>query len=105
LNLFFHELQSFRTGKKVRHKTIANLSKTPAHVITATENAIAGEVAATLNKLPQRCGQNFGGLYTLFEIAKRIGITEIFGSEPTARLAMFMIFGRILTQGSRRQLH
>jgi transposase len=97
-------VEGFRAGKKVRHKTIANLSKTPAHVITAIENAIAGEVVPTLNKLPQRCGQNFGGLYTLFEIAKRLGIAEIFGGEPSARLSMLMIFGRILTQGSRRHL-
>lgn len=97
-------VEGFRTGKKVRHKIIANLSRTPAFIVTAIENALAGESTSTVNNLPQRCGQSFGGLYTMFEIAKRLGVVDIFGSEPSGRLALLMIIGRILTQGSRRHL-
>lgn len=97
-------VEGFRAGKKVRHKTVANLSKFPEHIVTAIENAVTGESKPSFNKLPQRCGKNFGGLFSMLEIAKRIGIDEILGSEPMGRFAMFMIFGRILTQGSRRHL-
>jgi hypothetical protein len=97
-------VEGIRAGKKVRHKTVANLSKFPEHIVTAIENAISGESKSSFNKLPQRCGQNFGGLFSMLEIAKRIGIDEVLGSEPMGRFAMLMIFGRILTQGSRRHL-
>jgi transposase len=97
-------VEGFRAGKKVRHKTIANLSNVPKNVITAIENALEGKSATTISKLPQRSGRNFGGLYALFEIAKSLGISEVLGNDRTARLAMLMVSGRILTQGSRRHL-
>src|SRR6185503_5145553 len=37
--------RSYRDGKKVRHETLANLSKLPAEVITAIEATLKGPAA------------------------------------------------------------
>ena len=97
-------VEGFRIGKKVRHKTISNLSKMPPQLIAAIEGAIDGKEVASKANCPQRAGRNFGGLWALRQLAKKSGIEKVVGRSSVAKLAMALVFGRVLTQGSRRHL-
>jgi transposase len=93
-------VEGYRVAGKVKHRTVANLSKTPKNIISAIESALNGEQ----NSLTSRAGKNFGGVYVLYELAKRLSIVKTLGSSLYAKLAMVLVCGRILTQGSRRHL-
>ncbi len=43
--------RSYRDGKKVRHQTLANLSKLPAHVIDVIEASLKGQSLVTAEEL------------------------------------------------------
>ncbi|HEX5296335.1 MAG TPA: hypothetical protein VFW50_05045 [Streptosporangiaceae bacterium] len=43
---------TYRDGGKVRHKTLANLSKMPGHVVDAVDAALKGEVLVPAGQAP-----------------------------------------------------
>jgi len=100
-------LKSVREGKKVRHKTILNISKLPEMVIAAIEFALKNDNTMNLKELKdlkglkQHQGKSFGALYTIIEICKRLGITDVLGKNRKAMLTLIMIAGRIICQRSR----
>lgn len=96
--------QSVRVGKKVKKKTLANLSKWPTHVVDGLRKLLKGEPVLSLDQLSVSSGKNFGGLYCLRRIAQKLFIERSLGNSKEAALTMLMILGRILTQGSRRHL-
>src|SRR5208283_5116809 len=49
-------------------------------------------------------GKSCGGLITVKEIAKRLGIIQALGNDKQGQLAVLQIIGRIFTQGSRLHL-
>lgn len=97
-------VEGFRNGDKVRHKTIANLTKMPPQLVAAIESAVGGEECETPTKRIHRAGRNFGGLFVLRQLAKRLGIEGALGNSILAKWALILVCGRILTQGSRRHL-
>ncbi|MDI6794269.1 MAG: hypothetical protein QME81_15635 [bacterium] len=100
-------LKSIRDGKKVRHETILNISKWPKTVIDALEFALKNGKTMDLKELKdlkglKQCqGKSFGALYTIIEICKRLGITDVLGKNQKAMLTLIMIAGRIICQRSR----
>jgi len=48
--------------------------------------------------------KSVGAIFTVNEIAKRLGITTALGKDRNAMLALFQIAGRIISQGSRNYL-
>lgn len=97
-------VQNFREGAKIRHKTLANLTSWPAALVEGLRSLIKGEWITRVEDLLWKAGKNFGGLFVLRELAKELFIDRILGSSRKARLAMLLVLGRILTQGSRRHL-
>lgn len=96
--------ESYRENGKVKHRVISNLSRWPRHLIDAVSFALKGQPVARPLDLPRKAGKNFGGLFVLKEIAKTLQIEKILGSSRHGALAMLLVLGRILTQGSRRHL-
>lgn len=95
--------KSVREGKKVKHITIANLSKLPLPVIEIISTMLkTGKVFKDFADLKQ--GKSIGALKTISEIARRTGITQALGTSHQANLALFQIAGRIICQGSRNYL-
>lgn len=100
-------LESIREGKKVRHKTILNISKWPEEVIDAIEFALKNAKTMNLKELKdlkglkQRQGKSFGALYTIIKVCERLGITDCLGKNQKAMLTLIMIAGRIICQRSR----
>ena len=96
--------ESYRENGKVKHRHISNLSKWSDEMITKLEKILKGEEIRTVRDLKLSSGKTFGAITVVSEVARRLGIKQALGSSEQAKLAMFQIAGRIITQGSRYYL-
>ncbi len=92
--------QSFREGKKIRKRTLANLSHLDPLRVEALRRALRGEFDH-LTGGPPVCGPIFGVLYVLKQIAEAVGLPQVLGRHRLARLGLFLILARVAHQGSR----
>ena len=65
---------------------------------------LKGEKVTYVSYLQLSQGKSFGTIYVVSEISKRLGIKQALGSSKQAKLALFQIVGRIISQGSRNYL-
>lgn len=95
--------ESYREDKKVKKRTIANLSHCSEEQINAISWALKnkGSKLTTNEDFKIIQGRSIGSVYVLHEIAKRLGIIEALGSSFHAKLALWLIIARIIEQGSR----
>jgi hypothetical protein len=96
--------RSVREGKRVRHETVANVSKLPAAAIEALRRALAGEalvaageVFATERSLPH------GHVRAALDAARTLGVPRLLDRAPSRErsLALAMIVQRVLAPGSK----
>ena len=97
-------VEGYRENGKVKHSTIANLTKGPSMLIDELKKIIKGGKVDLLDDLESEQGKAIGALYVLHQIAKKIGIIKVFGNSIFSKLVQVMIYGRILNQGSRLSL-
>lgn len=94
-----------RVNGKVKLKTIANISDCSAEEIQALKIALknSDSLSKVLKLADFKCfaGKIFSVVYLLNEIAKRIKLHESFGKSKEALLCIWLIFARIIEQGSR----
>ncbi len=98
--------ESFRESGKVKHRTVANISHLPMNEILTLKAALTGKVVPVEDvpdpkTMPLGQGPSIGAIFTLTTLAKRIGITDALGKSRIARLVLWLIFARIIDQGSR----
>ena len=100
--------ESFREDGKVKHRTIANLTNRPNDEIEAIRFALQhkGQLpdeASILDKTELKCeqGLSVGAIIVLFEVAKRLGITQGLGDSRDAKLALWQVIARVIQHGSR----
>lgn len=98
--------ESFRESGKVKHRTVANISHLSMNEILTLKAALAGKVVPVEDvpdpkTMPLGQGPSIGAIFTLTTLAKRIGITDVLGKSRIARLVLWLIFARIIDQGSR----
>jgi len=99
--------ESYRDNGKVRHRTIANISKLPIEHIRQLKACFKGEQGSfKVSDLGIGCSYEYGGSFVLRELAKDIGLDKaIFSRETQWRENILaMITGRILYQGSKLNL-
>jgi Transposase DDE domain len=95
--------RSYRDGKKVRHETLANLSKLPAEVIVAIEATMKGqalvpaEAACTITRsLPH------GHVAAVAAMARRLGFPGLLGPPCRSRdLVLGLIISRVIRPASK----
>src|SRR5919106_3103471 len=94
--------RSVRDGKRVRHETIANVSRLPAEAIEALTLALrgvrvlpAGEAFAIERSLPH------GHVEAVLSAARRLGLWRLFDRAPWRGRGLFvaMIVARVLVPG------
>ncbi len=96
---------SFREDGKVKHQTIANISSCSDAEIEAIRLALKHKdeldklVAVGSAKLQQ--GLSVGAVWTVHEIARRLGIIDALGSTREGKLALWQVIARVIAQGSR----
>ena len=97
-------MENYREGKKVKHHIISNLSKWSPELISDFERLLKGKKITTISDLNLTQGKSVGGIFTVSEIAKKVGIKHALGYSKQSKLAMIQIAGRILSPGSRNYL-
>jgi hypothetical protein len=93
--------ESFRDGDKVRTRTLANLTSWAPERIEAMRRALKGEFDGLTGDLQPVCGPIFAVLFVLKQLAERVGLRRVLGTERWAKLILFLILARVAAQGSR----
>jgi len=99
--------ESYRDNGKVKHRTIANISKLPVEHIRQLKASFKGEKSnIKISDLGTGRSYEYGGSYALRELAKDIGLDKaVFSRKNQWREnVLAMITGRILYQGSKLNL-
>ena len=98
--------EAYREGGRVKHRTIANLSKCSPVEVEAVRLALRhkDDLAALLEtargaSLQQ--GPSVGAVLVVQGIAKQLGIAKALGSSRSGKLALWQVIARVIDQGSR----
>ena len=95
-------MHNHREGKKIRHKTIMNISKWKESEIEALDRVLKGARGMTCEDIEIKQSKSIGAIWVFKKLSDELGITEVLGETRSAKVAMLLILSRIITQGSRR---
>jgi transposase len=99
--------KSYREKGKVRKKTLSNLSALPQHLLDLIDYHIGakgkapGRLSVDAGCLRVPVGKKFGALYVLHHLAKGLGIIQALGNGVQAQRISWLVYARLLFQGSR----
>jgi len=98
--------ESYRQGGVVKNHTIANLSHCKPEEIEAIRLALEhkenlAELGSIEDSIRLQEGLSVGAVWTVYTIAKRLGIEKALGIERAGRLALWQVIARTIDQGSR----
>jgi hypothetical protein len=92
--------ESFREGKKIRKRTLANLSHLDPVRVQALKRALRGDFDHLSDTQPIS-GPYFGLLYTLYRLAQQLGLVRALGNSRVGKLQLFLVLARLARGGSR----
>ena len=100
-----HLRESYREGSHVRKRDIANLTHCDPKEVAAIELALKFKadlsVLGSLDGIQLRQGLSIGAVWTVYEVARRLGIDTALGHDFAGQLALWQVLARVLDQGSR----
>jgi hypothetical protein len=96
---------SYRENGKVKHHTIANLSRCSEEEIEAIKLALRykGGLAeiGSVENIDIKQGMRIGAVCFLQSLAERTNLIEVLGNGQQGKLALWQIFARLIDPGSR----
>ncbi len=100
--------ESYRDKGKVKHRTLANISKLPKFFIEQIKLLISGKdfCFEKSNNIEDKNSREFGASFAFLEVARALKLDQIIYSRPEQwrKDIMAMIVGRIVFQGSKLYL-
>jgi len=98
--------ESYREGNVVKNRTIANLSRCKPEEIAALRLALEhkdnlAELGSIAESVRLQEGPSVGAVWTVYTVAKRLGIERALGTERAGKLALWQVMARAIDQGSR----
>lgn len=98
--------ENYRQDGKVKHRTIANISRCSEKEIKAIKLALKhkgdlSKVGSLKDKVTSKQGSSVGVLVLLKTLADRLHITKALGNSAMGKLALWQVMARIIDQGSR----
>ena len=95
--------ESYREGKKVKHRTIANISKCSPQEIAAMRLALRhkDDLTQVTAGVIIKQGLSIGALWVIYDIARQLGIDKALGNTQDGKLALWQVIARVMEQGSR----
>jgi transposase len=98
--------ESYRKNGKVKNRTLANLSKCKPQEIAAIRLALEHKddltvLASLKDSVELHEGPTVGAVWTVYQIAKRLGIQKALGTSFDGKLALWQVIARVIEQGSR----
>jgi hypothetical protein len=96
---------SYRKDGKVRKRTIANLTHYPPEDTAAIQLALKHKhnlaALGSIEGIQLRQGSSVGAVWTVYQLAKRLGIEKALGADFSGKLALWQVIARVIDQGSR----
>ena len=96
---------SYRENGKVKHHTIANISKSSDEEIEAIKFALKHKKELKnfvfLKEIKIKTGLSVGAIVLLEALARRLHITKALGNTRMGKLALWQVMARVIEQGSR----
>jgi len=98
--------ESYREDGKVKKRTIANLSNCTAGEIEAIKLALRHKedlsaLGSWSESVELQEGLSVGALWSVYQVAKELGIEKALGTSFEGKLALWQVIARVLEQGSR----
>ncbi len=98
--------ENYRDNGKVKHRTIANLSRCSTEEIQAIKLALKhkddlSRLCSIRESISLKQGLSFGGVWLVYQVAKQLGIVNSLGSSREGKLALWQVIARVIDQGSR----
>src|SRR5262249_31177291 len=98
--------ESYRAHGKVLHRTLANVSHCSEAEIAAMRLALrhkeALEHLGTIqDAITLQQGMAFGAVWTVYQVARRLGIAQALGTTGEGTRALCQVIARVINQGSR----
>ena len=98
--------ENYRDNGKVKHRTIANLSRCSTEEIQAIKLALKhkddlSQLCSIRESISLKQGLSFGGVWLVYQVAKQLGIVNSLGSSREGKLALWQVIARVIDQGSR----
>ena len=98
--------ESYREGGKVKHRTIANISKCSLEEIEAIQLALRhkdalGNLGSIKKAIKLTQGKSAGAVIVLLDLARKIGLIDALSVGRQASLALWQVMARVIDQGSR----
>ena len=96
---------SYRENGKVCKRTIANLTHYPPEDVQAIELALKFKrdlaTLGSIKEIQVKEGASVGAVWTVYQVAKRLGIQKALGKDFAGKLALWQVIARVIDQGSR----
>src|SRR5712691_3455585 len=98
--------ESYRANGKVLHRTIANVSQCSEAEIAAIRLALRHKgdlehLGTIQDAITLQQGPSFGAVWTVYQVARRLGIEQALGTTREGKLALWQVIARVIDQGSR----
>jgi hypothetical protein len=96
--------RTYRDGDRVRHETIANMSRMPASMVDAVEAALKGEVLVPAGEAAVAVTRSVphGHVAAAWAMARKLGLPALLGPAGRERdLALALILSRTVHPGSK----
>ncbi|MBI4836373.1 MAG: IS1634 family transposase [Candidatus Abawacabacteria bacterium] len=98
--------ESYWEDKKVKNRTIANLTHCNPKEVAALRLALEHKDDLTVLKslkdnVEIKQGMSIGAVWVVYEIARQLGIEKALGTECEGKLALWQVIARVISQGSR----
>ena len=98
--------ECYREAGKVKHRTIANLSRCSPEEIQAIRLALRHKqelaaLGAIKDSVQLHQGPCIGAVWLVYQVARPLGIEQALGPSRQGRLALWQVIARVIDQGSR----
>src|SRR5216684_7325321 len=98
--------ESYRANGKVLHRTIAIVSHCSEEEIEAMRLALRHKenlehLGTIQDAITLKQGMSFGAVWTVYHVARRLGIEKALGTTREGKLALWQVIARVIDQGSR----
>ena len=98
--------ESYRANGKVLHRTLANVSHCSEAEIEAIRLALRHKgdlehLGTIQDAITLQQGPSFGAVWTVYHVARRLGIAQALGTTREGKLALWQVIARVIDQGSR----
>jgi Transposase DDE domain len=98
--------ESYRANGKVLHRTIAHVSHCSAAEIEAMRLALRHKehlehLGTVQDAVTLKQGVSFGAVWTVYHVARRLGIAQALGTTRAGKLALWPVMARVIDPGSR----